>query len=103
MLEPALRGAIKDWIHIILCIKAKSIFCEWDIRMFPHFGRDRVTPFYTKPTAGSIDVCPGDVALEPRTWMPSLRFLWIVCPLPQAIFRIAPRLFHYDIFPNICS
>jgi hypothetical protein len=86
MLKPTLRETIKDWIHIILCIKAKSTFYEKDIRMFPHFDGTRVKPFYTKPAAhvgikvrlyrlvlGTRNI--GILDLDTLT-----EFSWVLCP-----------------------
>lgn len=100
MLKPTLREAIKNWIHIILCIKAKSTFYEWDIRMFPHFGRARVTPFCTKPAAHAgikLRLC------RRNTGILNLETLSEVFMHPQAISKIGPRLFRYNILPNISN
>jgi hypothetical protein len=107
MLKPTLREAIKDWIHIILCIKAKTTFYEWDIGMFPHFGRARVTPFCAEPAAHAgikLRLCRlvfwrrnfGSLNLDTlsEVFMP---------PPPRAISRIEPRLFRYNNLPNISS
>jgi hypothetical protein len=88
--------------------KSQEYFYEWDIRMFSHFGRKRVTPFYTNPTA--------QVSVEVRIWrlvfarryigildLDTLTEVFMFFFLPQAISRITPRLVHYNILPNISS